>query len=372
MVYDVKTKIKTQQQAGVKPSKKEGIILDLSDLHYTVDINEENEAYLLTTDIKKVYFDNPEDTLSLNDIDFLVISGDFVEFGNSEDSFKKAFHFIDLLSKQLNLPYEKIVIVPGNHDLSWTITMDSYRLTLATPSNPIGPNDKVVTNVGTDIFYLKRNDAIWYQKFKNYSDYLYEPIYGTAFPINPKEQLRVTTGDFIDGSKVAFFGINTAANIDQFNRDVTYFDTEGLIQASRLLPQGNYIKIVVGHHPVDLTNSYGNDIQFANAMQDENFKIYLHGHVHRTISLDYLNPQNINPNMIMIGAGALSVSKGGLWPGVPERYNVIKINNANAHDKISVSVNTRQREYIGTFWQPAYIYYEDDDKTLTNIWSKII
>jgi len=241
-------------------------------------------------------------------------------------------------------------------------------LAIGTP----GPNDKVVTNVGTDLFYLKRNDVEWYKKFTNYSKYLYEKLYKSPFPDNPKEQIKVILGEFIENKKIAFFMLNTAAEIDQFNREITYFDTDGLIKASRQLPQNNIIKIAVGHHPVDLTNSYGNDIPFANALQNENFKIYLHGHVHRTISLDYLNPQNINPNMLMIGAGALSVGKSGLWPGVPERYNVIKISKTDTPNKILVSVNTRQREYIGTYWQPAYIYYEDDGKKLTNIWSNVI
>ncbi|HIG0360091.1 hypothetical protein [Clostridium sporogenes] len=30
-----------------------------------------------------------------------------------------------------------------------------------------------------------------------------------------------------------------------------------------------------------------------------------------------------------VGAGALSVGKSGLWSGVPERYNVIKISKAD-------------------------------------------
>lgn len=356
------------QKESCSKSKTEGIILDLSDLHYTVDINEENEAYLLISDLKKVYFNNPKSNLSLSDIDYITISGDFVERGDSIVSFEKSFNFIDIISTQLNVPYEKIIIVPGNHDLSWNVTMNSYHLAIGTP----GPNDKVVTNVDSDLFYLKRNDEEWNKKFLNYNKYLYEKLYGTSFPDNPKEQLRVILGDFIVNNKIAFFMLNTSAEIDQFNREITYFDTEGLIKSSRELPKENIIKIAVGHHPVNLTSGYGNDIPFANAMQNENFKIYLHGHVHRSISLDYLNPQNINPNMIMIGAGALSVGKSGLWPGVPERYNVIKIATTDEPDKILVSVNTRQREYIGTYWQPAYIYYTDDGKKLTNIWTNII
>ncbi|MDD7793386.1 metallophosphoesterase [Clostridium sp. 'White wine YQ'] len=351
-----------------KSYKRKGYIVDISDLHFDENIDEENEAYLLIKDLKKVYFDNVENTLRLQDIDYVVVSGDFVNFGNSQISFEKAFHFIDILSKKLMLPYNKIIIVPGNHDLSWDVTMSSYHLTQGIP----GPNDKVVTNVGTDIFYLKRNEEEWNKKFTNYSKYLYEKLYGEPFPDNPKEQLKVISGDFIDNKKIAFFMLNTAANIDQFNRQVTYFDVDGLIKASRMLPKENFIKIAVGHHPVELTNGYGKDIPFANAMQNENFKIYMHGHVHRTISLDYLNPQNINPNMIMIGAGALSATQGSLWPGVPERYNVVRIEATENPCEIYVSVNTRQREYIGAYWQPAYIYYKDDGKKLTNIWNNII
>lgn len=369
MVNELRTKTKAQmREQSVNTPKNEGIILDLSDLHYTTEIDEKNEVYLLTKDLKKVYFDDPKNTLSLKNIDYMVISGDFVERGNSEASFEKAFHFIDMLSKRLGIPYGKIIIVPGNHDLSWDITMASYHLTMGTP----GPNDKVVTNIGNDLYYLKRDNAQWYKKFANYSKYLYERLYGVPFPENPKDQLKVIMGDFIDNKKIAFFMLNTASQIDQFNREVTYFDTQGLIKASRQLPKEDIIKIAVGHHPVNLAGSYGDDIPFANAMQNENFKIYMHGHVHRIISLDYLNPQNVNPNMIMIGAGALSVGQSGLIPGVPERYNIIRMTKTDKVNKLLVEVNTRQREYIGTYWQSAYIYYEENGKKLSNIWRNVI
>ncbi|GKU25072.1 metallophosphoesterase family protein [Clostridium folliculivorans] len=348
--------------------KDQGIILHLSDLHFTPEINVENEVYLLVSDLKKVYFDNPENTLRLDDIDYVVISGDFIRRGGSKTSFDKAYTFIKLLSERLSLPFQKFVIVPGNHDLSWDITMASYHLTQGLP----GPNDQVVTNVRSDIFYLKRDDEEWYKKFTFYSQYLFERLYGIPFPTNPKKQLKVILGDFFDHKKIAFFMINTSAEIDQFHRDTTYFDTEGLISASKEIQGKDFIKIVVGHHPVCPTNGYGTDIQFSNAMQNEDFKFYMHGHVHRTISLEYMNPQNINPNMLMIGAGALSAQADALWPGVPERYNVIRIANTDKHGKLLVSVNTRQREYIDTFWQPAYIYYETFGKKLTNIWSNII
>ena len=145
-----------------------------------------------------------------------------------------------------------------------------------------------------------------------------------------------------------------------------------MVKNIRKLSEGNIIKIAVGHHPLDFANNYGDDILFANALQNADFKMYLHGHLHRSISLDFINPQNINPNMLMIGAGALSVEQKGMWPGIPELYNIIRITKVNQSEKIKVTVNTRQREYIGSFWQPAYIYYSEIDKTLTNIYSNII
>lgn len=348
--------------------KMEGIILCISDLHYTSNLDEKNEAYLLISDLKNVYFDNPQSKIKLEDIDYMVISGDFVDSRYDQSAMKKAFNFIRIVSSEIKISFEKIIIVPGNHDLSWIVTMNAYHLTVGTP----GVNDKTVTNVGSDIFYLKRNDAEWEKKFINYSEDLYKEIYKVPFPDDPKKQMKVIIGDFFEKTKIAFFMINTAVQIDQFNPQIKYFDTESLIKAVRELPEGNIIKVVVGHHPLDLANNYGDDILFANALQNAGFKIYLHGHLHRNISLYFLNPQNINPNMLMIGAGALSVVEKGMWPGVPERYNIIRISKVQESDKIMVTVNTRQREYIGSYWQPAYIYYNEPDKTLTNIYSNII
>jgi 3',5'-cyclic AMP phosphodiesterase CpdA len=351
--------------------KKDGFILDLSDLHYTSDLDEENEAYLLINDLKTVYFGNSDNKLRLKDIDYMVICGDLVENGAEEIAFTKALNFINIVSNKLKIPNERIIIVPGNHDLSWAVTMAAYHLAIGTP----GVNDKTVTNVGSDIFYLKRNDSEWEKKFTNYSSFLYEKLYGIPYPTNPKEQIKVVTGDFIENTKIAFFMIDTSAKIDQFNREQTYFDTDSLIKAISGLPKDNIIKIVVGHHPLDITNNYGDDILFANVLQNAGFKIYLNGHLHRSISIDFVNPQNINPQMVMIGAGSLSVKVKGLWPGIGEMYNVIKISKVDesvTSDKIKVTVNTRQREYIGSYWQSAYIYYSESDKAMTNIYSNII
>lgn len=358
--------IKTSQSKMF--SKKNGILLDLSDLHYTKNVDEENEVYLIVSDLKKVYFDNLDDKLNLEDIDYMIISGDFVEYGSDEKAFKKSFNFISALANECNIPFEKIVIVPGNHDLSWDITMAAYNLALGIPSE----KDKVVDNIGNDLFYLKINNELWNTKFANYSKYLYEKLYGIPFSKNPKEQLKVITGDFLENMGIAFFMLNTSTDIDHFHREITYFDTEELIKATSALKENNYIKIAVGHHPINLASGYGNDIVFANALQNENFKIYLHGHVHRDISLVFINPQNINPKMIMVGAGSMSAGRNGMWTGIPQRYNIIKINKTDTEDKIVVAVNTRQRESLGNHWQPAYIYYNDVLQRMTNIWESII
>lgn len=367
MSHSVNSRLDVEVPKG-NNSNKEGIILSISDLHYTSDLDEENEAYLLISDLKNVYFDNPQSKINIEDIDYLVISGDFVDSRYDQTDFTKAFNFISIVSSKLKIPFEKIIIVPGNHDLSWTVTMNAYHLSVGTP----GINDKTVTNVGSDIFYLKRNNTEWKNKFINYSKFLYEKLYKVPFPDDPKEQTKVIIGDFLENTKIAFFMINTAAQIDQFNPQIKYFDTESLVKSIRELPEENIIKIVVGHHPIDLSNNYGDEILFVNALQNADFKIYLHGHLHRSISLDFVNPQNINPNMLMIGAGALSVEEKGMWPGIPERYNIIRISKVDESDKIMVTVNTRQREYIGSYWQPAYIYYNEPNKTLTNIYSIFI
>lgn len=94
-----------------------------------------------------MYFDNPQSKIKLQDIDYIVISGDFVDNGSDQTAMKKAFNFIKIVSSKLKIPFEKIIIVPGNHDLSWTVTMNAYHLEIGTP----GINDKIVTNVGSNI-----------------------------------------------------------------------------------------------------------------------------------------------------------------------------------------------------------------------------
>lgn len=334
-------------------------VLHISDLHFSKDTNEENEVNLLLKDFGNVYFDNSNVKLNKNNIDYIVISGDMSNVSSPEE-YKKVCNFLNKLCYQCNLSAEQIVIVPGNHDYSRDITYKSYEVKYDKKSDK--ENDFVIN----DKLYLKKIDCEWKKKFHNFSEYLYEYVYNHEYDVNTKNQLKIIKSELQPDFKIAFFMINTASDIDHFFPQRTCFDTKNLISNSININECEYIKIGVGHHPLN----FENNIDFINALQNEGFKMYLHGHVHRDMTISYSNPQIKNNEMVVIGAGTFSADKHHMWQGVPQRYNIIKIEKTNDNDKkdVNIKVNTRQRESSNFYWQPANIYYDKKEDKMTNVW----
>ena len=330
--------------------KNTGIILHLSDLHFTQYTDEEDELYLLIKDLKKIYSIENE-KLNLDNIDYIVVSGDLSSSADNE-GLKKACNFIVELAKKCGIRdiSKNVILVPGNQDLSWKVTMKSYEVMQGKSENYL---DKEINKD----FYLKRNMEIWKEKFNDFSALTYEKIYGEVFKKEAKDQLKVIKGEFIKKFKIAFFMLNTAENMDQFNKDNTYFDLENLVKASKYIPGDDYIKIAVGHHPLNIMSGDGDDIKFGNMLQSEDFRLYMHGHMHRDISLSYINSQNLNSDMLMVGAGTVDGNEDGLSSYSGQRYNIITINKVEGNDKLKMRIYTRERENFGTYWRPANIYY---------------
>lgn len=277
---------------------------------------------------------------------------------SSPEEYRKVCDFLSKLCYQCNLSAEQIVMVPGNHDYSREITYKSYEVKYdkkLDKENDFFINDKL---------YLKKIENEWKKKFHNFSEYLYEYVYNHEYDVNTENQLKIIKSELQPDFKIAFFMINTASDIDHFFPLRTCFDTTNLINNSINISESEYIKIGVGHHPLN----FENNVDFINALQNEGFKMYLHGHVHRDMTISYSNPQIKNNEMVIIGAGTFCADKHHMWQGVPQRYNIIKIAMSNDNGEVNIKVNTRQRESSNFYWQPANIYYDKKEDKMTNVW----
>ena len=90
-------------------------ILFLADIHFTEKnmINKPNYIESFCESVNEKIDDMP--------IDVLVVAGDICDKGGSEDDYEKVASLINNIMEKIGI--EKVVIVPGNHDVSRDILL---------------------------------------------------------------------------------------------------------------------------------------------------------------------------------------------------------------------------------------------------------
>ena len=100
----------------------EATILHISDTlfgtYHRFNGEEQSLADHLLVDLRKLLIDK------VPAIDLIVLSGDIVEHGLKSE-YEQAKAFVDALCTQTGLKYHRVVVVPGNHDVNWSLS-ESY------------------------------------------------------------------------------------------------------------------------------------------------------------------------------------------------------------------------------------------------------
>ncbi|MEH1780340.1 MAG: metallophosphoesterase [Nostoc sp.] len=92
-------------------------VLHLSDLHFGTTDNARTWYAQLAEDLRY--------ELGCSRLDALIISGDIAS-KSTPDEYAAAQLFINRLSQEFHLESQKIVIVPGNHDVNWQLAEAAY------------------------------------------------------------------------------------------------------------------------------------------------------------------------------------------------------------------------------------------------------
>ena len=95
-------------------------ILHLSDIHLENEQQAKQYRVQLETDMIR--------ELKVKQLNYLIISGD-ISVLSSEAEYWAAFEMINGLVKRFGLDSGRVVISPGNHDLSWDFSEEAYRFT---------------------------------------------------------------------------------------------------------------------------------------------------------------------------------------------------------------------------------------------------
>jgi small GTP-binding protein len=327
-------------------------ILHLSDLHMNDKSDPRGMLPLLIADLT-----NTDGGLGIDVLNYLVVSGDLT-CQAAPLEFDKAREFVSGLIERFRkaLTYERCIIVPGNHDVDWSVQAYSWRGRRPGDTAHLEPG----TYVESEKVLLVRDDEAYRLRFQSFSDNFYHPLVQQPYPLPYRDQCIPF---FFPFTRIQFLAINSCWETDEFHPDRASIDfsslASGLQKAEEQIEQARrrrsggdlpVLRIAVWHHPI--YDSGGLELEpFLSYLQTAHVRLGLHGHVHedRANLARHLSRQPIH----IVGAGSLGASSGQLPPATPNLYNLIEIwSDAKTKNHTKIRVRTRCQKYPKGPWGP--------------------
>ncbi len=339
-------------------------ILHISDLHKDSDANYDQLLGSLEDD--RVVWRNGDPTIL--EPSFIVVSGDLIHGCNLDITKKAATEMLDkqyaeveeflvkLADRFLNRDRNRIIIVPGNHDVNRNASQrsmiyvddkekdDVYK----TFANSRGKSclyrwswkDFAFCKIVKDDIYKERFDA--YLRFYN------------RFYYGVREILKdcVNNVDIIDFPEfnISFACYNSCADLDHLNETGRISDAALYCKRGELQELYDNHRIIIGvwHHHIYGSPYFPNfmDRDVLRLLHKRHIQIGLFGHQHCIeVANEYRNieeKETDNESILLISSGTLFGGRKQLNSGKPRQYNVIEIDQGNG--KAQVKIHVREDE----------------------------
>lgn len=247
-------------------------ILHITDLHYSTVMGgltkQKNLITNFLSDISNLQ----------NKIDLVIFSGDLVNSGDSDTVFDKASEeFLEPILASLNLPKERLIICPGNHDVDRSSLSKSVVKYI---------DEEINDNKKLNSFFKKETSdlKLSYLPLRKYYSFTER-----FFPKNEKDfnsDMYSSHIREINGKKIGIISINSAwraVGLDDTNN--LLFPIEKLEEAIDRISTCS-VKILVHHHPISDFKPYNR-----YELEDEihkRFDFIFSGHIHKNaLSIDF-------------------------------------------------------------------------------------
>ena len=303
-------------------------LLHISDVH--LKSAEEAHKYLaqITIDLQK--------ELQVARLDYMTISGDVGDQSLPEE-YEAAFELIMGLAVTLHLDRERVIMVPGNHDLNWGISKQAHSIDWHEELRTPGGGSVPPGTVG----FVVRDEGRYRERFVNFSKYLYEKITGFAYPLDPTEQAVLFP---FRADRLLFLALNSCWSIDHKSTERASINMDALSKAMCRVQNGAYddwTKIALWHHPV--TGRAAMEDEFLEMLSRNGFQIGMHGHIHEAQQRFRDEARGIH----IVGAGTFGAPANEQVPHIGHQYNLIRIDRSQ---KLAV-VYTRKKEKEDGAWE---------------------
>ena len=323
-------------------------ILHLSDLHFGTPENATLWSNQLAEDLRN--------DINIPHLDALILSGDIANYSYSEE-YQAAAQFLDNLRQDFPLNPEQIILVPGNHDISWKLAKQAYKLI---DRNDYDGELKDGNYIKVDESVIRvRDEEKYQQRFANFSQF-YETIKGEPYPLDYDQQ---ATLDHLPEQNLLILGLNSAWQLDHHYTTRASINTNALSNALTQIRRNpdykNCLKIAVWHHPLNSAwEDRITDQGFLEQLAVNGFRFFLHGHIHKAETSLFRYDMSSNGRKIdRICAGTFGAPVREWVPGYPLQYNLLKIADNN------LTVYTRRREELNGAWKPDARWLQGAGKT---------
>ncbi len=293
--------------------------------------------------------------------DLIVVSGDLVQGTSAEHEnpeaeieaqYQEAADFLSRMADEfVESDRARVVIVPGNHDVSWSRSLKSMK-----------PLSTSLRDVASEAYRASSRIRWSWRELKGY-EIVDNELYLSRF-----EHFRKFRADFYDGldphplsfgetENLAFFdypslglvvvGFASWHGNDCFCR-VGEINSESLALSRELIEKSRSpLAIAVWHHNVEggpRAQDYM-DQHVLHRMMDFGFSIGLHGHQHYPGATPFELRSLGGTTMAVIGAGSLSVGNSELPMGERRQFNIVVIDPARE----TITVHVRGMSSAGVF-----------------------
>ena len=194
-------------------------LLHLSDLHFTGRTSVTQHLVPLLQDIRN------GEHLGFDSIEYLVISGDMTDKGDVA-GFGKAREFVQRLIEELGLSAQRCVFVPGNHDVHDVEEAWRHFLTQKA-AREYGASEETWQKEGR--VFLVEDREEYKNRFRDFSNSFFHKIVAVqAYPLESADQ---GISYLFEDTGIQFLTLNSAWQIDQFNRDRSGIHPEAVLNA---------------------------------------------------------------------------------------------------------------------------------------------
>lgn len=348
--------------------------MHISDLHRSRDNPISNDA-LITSLMRDM------DTYTMDDVskpDILIVSGDIVQGSNDfekaaellVEQYIEALDFLNRLADELfSGDKSKIILVPGNHDISWTeskYSMEKIEEKTITDTNgnliksifheAIKIDSTIKWSWSDRSFYRIISNTLYENRFSYFRDF-YQKFYDEKrnYSLDPNEQFDIFD---LQDFGITIIGFNSCFHNDHLNRagSINSRCIGKVGQILRALNKEGRLILATWHHNTK-GGPYDQDYMDNTCIQNfiaDNVKIGFHGHQHKVEVLRAENNIIDNKMMLILSAGSLCAGPKELPSGYNQQYNLLELfrtNDETIQIKVHSRVKTPQSAFDNPIWE---------------------